>query len=945
MAETVLLLAVKKIGSAVGKEVTTQFTKHAVQLTELQGSMGRSMTELRVIHDFLCQMDIRSRGNQVYQGWLEEVCKVVYMLEDMVDEYLHLVGHQHDLGCYFFLKRSFKQPRYVLSLDRIACMMKETEKNLAHLYQTKERWVLTTNNSDLTSDLSYIIVQKPRDLANISRSLEEEDLVGIEDNKQKLVEWLGDGDLARSVIVVHGMGGLGKTTLVATVYKNEQEKFHCHAWISVSQTYTREDILRQLIIEISNQLHVVLDISAMDMACLQHRLKSFLQEKKYLIVLDDVWTAQVHNDLFGALVPNLEGSRIIITTRNADIVHFTFQERALEMRRLSKDDSWELFCKKAFLKQECPIELKDISEQMVSKCDGLPLAIVSIGSLLFARDKTLEEWKKIHNQLGWELINNPGLVHVRNVLHLSYIYLPTSLKCCFLYCSLFPEDYLFKRKKLIRLWLAEGFIEMRGRNSMEEVAEGYINELVRMNLLQLVKRNSFGRVKSFRMHDVVRELAVDLCRRERFGVVYRDEDNLVESLEVMDERRMIIHTLNKDINQAISNARRLRSLIVLDKKMPSSKRIVPLIADNSRYMSILELSGLPIDNIPDAIGDLFNLRHLGLRDSKVKLLPDSIERLSNLLTLDLFRSKIQELPKGIVKLKKLRHLFATNVHDRSARNFRCHTGVRIHNGLERLTKLQTLQALEVQHEGSMRCLGQLKQMRTIRIWGVKGIYCEGICEYLHEMEFLSYLSINANGEDEVLQLNRLNPLPTNLKRLSLRGRLAQPGMLLGAPATGGQNNHSLYAVRLSWCQLDEDPLPSLSRWSNLTYLSLTRAYIGEQLVFLQGWFPRMKELYLTDMPDLMRLEIHQGALTSLQELVLVNLRGMTEVPPGIEFLQTTLKYLTFGEITEDFLTALHQCSRIGSIRWRYSIGGETVCSPVGNPHLVPVVQPGLRIRD
>ncbi|KAF0924704.1 hypothetical protein E2562_014509 [Oryza meyeriana var. granulata] len=100
MAETVLVLVIKKIGIALANEVTNQasaqFAKHAVQLTELQGSMGRIMRELRVMHDFLCQMDNLSRGNQVYQGWLEEVRKVVYLMEDMVDEYLHLVGHQRD---------------------------------------------------------------------------------------------------------------------------------------------------------------------------------------------------------------------------------------------------------------------------------------------------------------------------------------------------------------------------------------------------------------------------------------------------------------------------------------------------------------------------------------------------------------------------------------------------------------------------------------------------------------------------------------------------------------------------------------------------------------------------------------------------------------------------------------------------------------------------------
>ncbi|KAF0896621.1 hypothetical protein E2562_026736 [Oryza meyeriana var. granulata] len=159
----------------------------------------------------------------------------------------------------------------------------------------------------------------------------------------------------------------------------------------------------------------------------------------------------------------------------------------------------------------------------------------------------------------------------------------------------------------------------------------------------------------------------------------------------------------------------------------------------------------------------------------VKLLPNPIEKLSNLMTLDLLNSKIQELPVRIVKLKKLRHLFAEKVSDPTLPDFRYRTGVCIHSGLEKLRDLQTLQALQVRDEGCVRRLGELRQMRSIRIWGVKGSYFKGLSESLRQMEFLSHLSINASGEEEILQLDLdgLNWLPPNLQRLSLGGRLAQ----------------------------------------------------------------------------------------------------------------------------------------------------------------------------
>jgi disease resistance protein RPM1 len=129
---------------------------------------------------------------------------------------------------------------------------------------------------------------------------------------------------------------------------------------------------------------------------------------------------------------------------------------------------------------------------------------------------------------------------------------------------------------------------------------------------------------------------------------------------------------------------------------------------------------------------------------------------------------------------------------------------------------------------------------------------------------------------------------------------------------------NLYELRLYWSQLREDPLPSFSRLANLTFLEFTKAYIGEKLVFLMGWFPKLKVLYLRDLPNLMQLKINQGSMATLKTLTLVNLSSMVEVPSGIEFL-VTLQYLAFREITRDFLTVLHQCHGIAGMQWNHSL--------------------------
>ncbi|KAF7093000.1 hypothetical protein CFC21_095439 [Triticum aestivum] len=915
MAEIVIFLTIKKIGIALATRVVdqanTQFAKYRTQLLELQGNMGHVASELRIMHDVLCQMGIQNRNNQVYEGWLEEARKVAHVMEDVVDEYLCLVGREHDIGCCFYLKKGCKKPRSMLYLNRIAFKVKEIEKDLSHLSETKNCFVPVTINGD-TSNLNYI-VKRSKDLANFSRSLDE-DIVGVDKNRERLEQWLAGDDLKCSVIALLGMGGLGKTALARNVYKKERERFQCHAWVSISQTYSREDVLRNRSKELSkdNKANILSNTTGMDITCLEETLNKFLEQHKYLIILDDIWTPEAFDEMSRVLIHNDKGSILIITTRECDVAALASRGHILTLEALPEDKGWDLVCKKAFPRDtnhECPVELKSWFEQIVRKCKGLPLVIVLVGSLLRVREKTVEEWRIINGQLNWELNNNSRLDQIRNVLHLSFIYLPTHLKSCFLYCSLFSEDHLPKRKELVRLWIAEGFIEGRGESTLEEVAEGYLKELIDRNILQLVERNSFGRMKEFRMHDILRKLAVDLCKKNHFGVTY--EDNCGGSLE-MDGHRLVMHKLNKGVQQSFSSIHQLRTFIALDSSM-LSPTLLPLLCKESRYMTVLELSGLPIEKIPDATGDLFNLRHLGLRNTKVKMLPKSVEKLSNLLILDLSRSDIHELPSGIVKLKKLRHLLAEKTIDPYWRGLQCCRGVRVPNGLGNLINLQTLQALELQDE-SLRHLGALRQLRSLRLWNVKGICSGRISESLFQMQSLSDLSVSASDENEVLLLNVLLP---NLQKLCLRGRLAE-GALEESPlfqASGGQDLHELV---LSWSQLIEEPLPSLSCLSNLTFLDFTKAYNGEQLAFFTGWFPKLKILYLIDLPNLNQLQIQQGAMASLEKLYLINLSSLMEVSPGIEFL-VPLQRLVFYEISNEFLMLLRQFSAIEGTQWQHTL--------------------------
>ncbi|CAN6216461.1 unnamed protein product [Urochloa humidicola] len=142
MAEAVILLAVKKISIALGNEAVnlanTRFRNFVAQLAQLQGSMSRINRELRFIHGFLCKMDVHNRNDQTYEIWVEETQKLAHWIEDIVDEYLHLVGNRNDIRWTFYIIKGFKKPELLLSLNRIVSLIKEAEASLVHLFKVKE---------------------------------------------------------------------------------------------------------------------------------------------------------------------------------------------------------------------------------------------------------------------------------------------------------------------------------------------------------------------------------------------------------------------------------------------------------------------------------------------------------------------------------------------------------------------------------------------------------------------------------------------------------------------------------------------------------------------------------------------------------------------------------------------------------------------------------------
>ncbi|KAF6998704.1 hypothetical protein CFC21_014796 [Triticum aestivum] len=884
MAELALLLVIKKIGIALAAEAL----KHAGPWLELSNNMKRMKNDLELLQSFLGDIGSKGWPDRVTETWIGQARRLAYDMEDIVDQFIYVVGKHHQKGSWWAsVKKIVKKPQSLFTLVQIATAFQRIELELTQLKQNRE-WTQPIAGVTDVPATDYDIQQQMY-LPGHDYSISDDELVGLGKNRETLMKSLNLEEFSDlQIIAVWGMGGIGKSTLVHNVLRNAASQFECSAWVSVSRAYKIDDIWRSMLKGIYSKDKKEFDAEKvsidekMSTAELQVKLKEILETKRYLIILDDVWTAEDLFKIKEVLVDVGMGSRVIVTTRTEEVASIADDGCRIKVERLEEGDAWHLFCRKAFPRIEnhiCPKALQECGQLIVQKCDGLPLALVAIGSILSLKQQNVTQWRLFQDQLIWELDNNKNLNRVKNILNLSYKYLPDYLKSCFLYCAMFPEDYMIKRKKLIRLWVAEGFIEQKGTFSLEDIAEGYLTELVQHSMLHVVERNSFNRIKRLRMHDLVRELAIFQSKRESFSTTYDDSLGVIQVES--DSRRMSVLQCKNGIQPSIGQCR-LRTFIAFSTSKASSS----LFPSESKYLAVLELSGLPIETIPNSVGELFNLRYLGLDGTNVKVLPKSVVNLHNLETLGLAGAGCLNLPRGSENLKRLRHIRMYKWLDITCSVFKTYEPFEPFEGLWSLKDLQTLHSVPASKVFIAK-LANLSQLRAFSINGVRSIHSAQLCDSLSKMHQLSQLEIKASNEDDELQLETLT-LTNRLKKLNISGRISEG--TLNSPFFS-TNRDALHEISLRWSQLAENPLQRLSELSNLTLIYLRRAYTGQELTFHPEWFPNVKILFLYDLPHVNQICIHERALVRLEELVISGLAELRDIPTGLEHRKSLIKAL------------------------------------------------------
>ena len=907
MAETIVFSIIDKLKPLVNEE--------AKLLRGVHGEVADIKYELESIQSFLKDADARAAAEEdMSEGvktWVKQLTEVAFRIDVAIDQYLLQVAQHgpHRHGFTGFVHKTTHSLKTLIPRHKIASEIQEIKASVQKIKARSERYGFQSTGQGSSSAARNVRWQDPR---MASLFLEDVDVVGIESPKDELIGWLIEGHSYRTVVSVVGMGGLGKTTLAKKVYDHHmmKENFDCHAWISVSQSYNMMDLVRSMVKQFceARKEFPPEGIDLADKTSLISKAREYLQEKRYVVVFDDVWEIDFWGEIEHALPDNAKGPRILITTRKLDVANFCKKSSHVKVHNLQPllpNKAWELFCKRAFqfeLGGHCPPMLEKSSHEILEKCEGLPLAIVAIGGLLSTKDKTLSEWQKLHDSLGFELGINPHLAGFSKILSLSFEDLPYNLKSCFLYLGMYPEDYSISCVRLIRQWIAEGFVKAKEGKTFEEVAQEYLTELIHRSLVQVSKVNFDGKVRQCRLHDLFREIVLQKMKDLSFCHVLSKQESNFEGLT----RRMSVDGVSYSVLKGFGDAH-IHSLLLFNlDELPKS--FTSNFFVDFKLLKIMDFEDAPLDCIPEDVGCLFHLRYLSFRNTEVKMLPKSIGKLQNLETLDLKQSLVYDIPVEINKLRKLRHFIAYHRNYQITFSLAQEKGVKIPKGVGSLMDLQKLYHVELNHEGVdfVKELGQLSQLRKLGVKNLSKETMSSLCISIERMSHLQSLDITSISEDEIIDLQTISSPPQCLQRIYLKACLEKlPGWI--------PRLQNLARLRIFWSRLNEDPLKGLQNLPNLLELDISQqAYRGEQLHFRTGGFPKLRKLTLRYLDELNSLIIEEGTLPLLENLEFGPSPKLKEVPFGIHHLRN-LKRLRFYDMSKEFEDSLNY--EVGPSYW------------------------------
>ncbi|CAM0943377.1 unnamed protein product [Alopecurus aequalis] len=796
-----------------------------------------------------------------------------------------------------------------------------------------------------------IMVQERFTGTNTMRGVQEEvQIIGRQKEKSDIIELIREQASTQQfeVIALWGMGGLGKTTLIKDVYQRHEvtDMFGKYAFVTVLRPFKLEEFLRSLVLQLDARKGAMdfagdtqKNIASMGVADLTEVLGRRSQGNSCLFVLDDLSSATEWEKILSSLLAMRNPSLVIvITTRREDIAkHCCKKLKCIRLLNgLQEKDACNLFTKKVFKNETTDLakdypELVEPAKLILKRCNGLPLAIVTIGGFLADQPtKTVAEWRKLNEHISVDMEMNPKFGAIKMVLIRSYDGLPYYLKSCFLYLSIFPEDYNVRRRRLVCRWIAEGYARDKS------AAERYFMELVERSMILPVQRKvcSTKGFDSCQLHDLIRDISIAKSMEE--NLVFRLEEGCSSNSHGRGAVRHLAISNNwegdeLDLESTVELSR-IRSLTVFGKWKPF------YISDKMRFLRVLDLErteGLA-DHHLEHMGKLLHLIYLSLRGcDNIFHLPDSVGNLTQLETLDIKNTLISVLPKTIIKLRKLHYLQAGTIfHDSDNRTtrhcpdkcgelltpcciprhmhfnkctgacapFACCMkraipyGVKVPRGIGKLKSLYSLRNVNLAWGNAV--IQEIKGLTCLRKLGVVGLNMKNgleFCSAVSGLRRLEYLAVRSVKEDLYDCLDGISSPPEDLKSIKLHGCQEK----LPKWIKGLQN---LTKLKLEGTKLsgDGETMHVLGNLPNLSILRLRDAFIQIEgpVTFQSGLFRSLMVLELDYQQ--MRIESLKFEPTSMPKLEVFRLRllhctvgiSLLEFLPSIKEVRLSVQFLS-----------------------------------------------------
>ncbi|CAI9095214.1 OLC1v1031101C1 [Oldenlandia corymbosa var. corymbosa] len=808
---------------------------------------------------------------------LESTARAAHQIEDICTDLEFLVSNQ-DVFEQAFVKQECKdlhkqlvcaayQAERVIDLMQSEDSMWEHYLWLFHLSEeikhvkTKMQQSSFKENSNYNDGVENVTQRSMPVVSPVATSTIEEVMVGLADQKEELIDTLIRGTLERKIIAIVGMPGIGKTTFVKNVFCTPNVFYHftIRACCYVSQKYKKRDLLLEIL---SHIITVTDNTHAMSDSDLQELLYKQLKGKRYLIIMDDVWSTKAWHDLQLSFPNDSNGSRILMTSRLQDVVSKISDPYPL--RLLSVDESWELLKIKVLQEKTCPKKLLEVGKQIAKNCNGLPLAISAIGGLLNRTcGKNQDSWKKVAECVSSHVINDP-VIQCRKIVEMSYNHLPDHLKACLLYLGTFPEDKDIPIWRLLCLWLAEGFVHQLESNNAKDLAEGYLMDLVGRSLVIVAKRGSNGGVKACRVHDIVRDLCLLRAKDDHFLQPISGNDEPYSSFDSLDhdvplellnisrcttyeEYRLCFLVNREHFVASRPSGPHVRSLLYFatTDMYPRCPYDVSFIPNNYKRLRVLDLESINMgSSLANGIDLLVDLRYLAVCGD-MESIPSSLCNLENLETLVVkgLKRKVV-LPDTIWRMKRLRHIRVSK--------FAIFTLPYVEDGnsplLEKLISL-SFPCFICGEKASNDLVLRFPILQELRCIVLEPRDVTVDCFQFPALESLCKLeSLKMSYYGKLMNAEGLN-LPFSLKKLTLSN------------------------FRLPWSHIS-----AIGRLHNLEVLKLiSRAFEGSSWEMAEGEFVNLTYLKLDGL-NIAHWDAFSDHLPQLRQLVVRNCEWLEEIP-------------------------------------------------------------------